>query len=62
MQNPGPQYFDAIHKCLDYLEATKHYTLKLRTLNTEHPVFAVASNATYADNPITRQSTKGSII
>ena len=61
LQNPGTQHFKAIYKCYNYLEATKHYTLELRTLYTEHPVFAVASNAAYADNPITRRSTKGSI-
>jgi hypothetical protein len=43
------------------LEATKHYALELRTLYAEHPIFAIASNAAYADDPITRQSTKGSI-
>ena len=61
LQNPGPQHFDAIYKCLDYLEATKHYALELRTLRTKHPIFAIASNAAYADNLITRQSIKGSI-
>jgi hypothetical protein len=61
LQNPGPQHFEAIHKCYDYLEATKHYALELRTLYIKHPIFAIASNAAYADNPITRRSTKGSI-
>jgi hypothetical protein len=61
LQNPGPQHFEAIHKCHDYLEATKHYTLELGTLYTKHPIFAIASNVAYADNLITRRSTKGSI-
>ena len=61
LQNPGPQHFDIAHKCLDYLEATKHYAIKLGTLCTEHPIFAAASDVAYADNPITRRSTKGSI-
>ena len=61
LQNPGPQHFNAAHKCLDYLEATKHYAIKLGMLYTEHPIFAAASDAAYADDPITRQSTKGSI-
>ena len=61
LQNPSPQHFDIAHKCLDYLEATKHYAIKLRTLCTEHPIFAAASDAAYADNLITRRSTKGSI-
>ena len=61
LQNPGLQHFNIIYKCLDYLEATKHYTLELRTLYTKHPIFVVASNAAYADNLITRQSTKGLI-
>jgi hypothetical protein len=61
LQNPGPQHFEAIHKYHDYLEATKHYALELGTLYIEHPVFAVASDIAYADDLITRQSTKGSI-
>jgi hypothetical protein len=61
LQNPGPQHFEAIHKCYNYLEATKHYALELGTLYTKHPIFVVASNVAYADNPITRGSTKGSI-
>ena len=61
LQNPGPQYFDAIHKCLDYLEATKHYALELRTLYIKYPIFAIASNVAYTDNLITWQSIKGSI-
>ena len=61
LQNPGPQHFDAAHKYLDYLEATKHYAIELRTLRTEHPIFAVASDVAYADNLITRRSTEGSI-
>ena len=61
LQNPGPQHFEAIHRCHNYLEATKHYALELGTLYTEHPIFAIASNAAYADNLMTRQSTKGSI-
>jgi hypothetical protein len=43
------------------LEATKHYAIELRTLYTEHPIFAAASDAAYADDPITRRSTEGSI-
>ena len=43
------------------MEATKHYAIELRTLSIEHPIFAVASDAAYADDPITRRSTKGSI-
>jgi hypothetical protein len=61
LQNPGPQHFEAIHKCYDYLEATKHYALELRTLYTEYPVFVVANDAAYADDLITRRSIKGSI-
>jgi hypothetical protein len=61
LQNPGPQHFEAIRKCYNYLEATKHYTLELRTLYIKHPIFAVASNIAYTDNPITKQSTKRSI-
>jgi hypothetical protein len=61
LQNPGPQHFDAIHKCFDYLEATKHYAIELGTLNIKHPIFAVTSNAAYANNLITRQSIKGLI-
>jgi len=61
LQNPGPQHFETICKCYNYLEATKHYALELRTLYTEHPVFVVANDAAYADNLITRRSTKGSI-
>ena len=61
LQNPGPQHFDAAHKYLDYLEATKHYAIELGTLRTKHPIFAAASDAAYADNLITRRSTKGSI-
>jgi hypothetical protein len=61
LQNPGPQHFEAIHKCYDYLEATKHYALELRTLYTEYPVFVVASNVAYVDDLITRRSIKRSI-
>jgi hypothetical protein len=61
LQNPGPQYFNAVHKCLDYLKGTKHYALELGTLKTELPTFAAASNAAYADDIVTRQSTKGLI-
>ena len=61
LQNPGPQHFDATHRCLDYLEATKHYAIELRTLRTEHPIFAAASDAAYTDDLITRRSIKGSI-
>jgi hypothetical protein len=61
LQNPGLQHFEAIHKCYNYLEATKHYALELGTLYTKHLVFVVASNAAYADNLMTRRSTKGSI-
>ena len=43
------------------MEATKHYAIELRTLCTEYPIFAAASDAAYADDLITRQSTKGSI-
>jgi hypothetical protein len=61
LQNPGPQHFEAIHRCYDYLEATKHYALELRTLYIEYPIFVVASNVAYADDLMTRRSTKGSI-
>ena len=61
LQNPSPQHFDIAHKSLDYLEATKHYAIKLRTLYTEHLIFVVASDVAYADDLITRQSIKGSI-
>ena len=61
LQNPGPQHFEAVHKCHNYLKATKHYTLELRTLYTKYPIFIIASNAAYADNLIIRRSTKGSI-
>jgi hypothetical protein len=61
LQNPGLQHFNAINKCFNYLEATKHYALELGTLYIKYPVFVVASDAAYADNPITRQSIKGSI-
>jgi hypothetical protein len=61
LQNPGLQHFEAIRKCYNYLKAIKHYTLELRTLYIKHPIFVVASNAAYADNLITRQSTKGLI-
>ena len=61
LQNPGLQYFNAIYKCYNYLKATKHYALKLGTLFIEYPIFAVASDAAYIVDPITRQSTKGSI-
>jgi hypothetical protein len=61
LQNPGPQHFEAIYKCYNYLEATKHYALELRTLYTKHPIFAIASNIAYADDLITKRSTKGSI-
>ena len=43
------------------MEATKHYAIELGTLYIEHPIFAAASDAAYADNLITRRSTKGSI-
>ena len=61
LQNPGLQHFEAICKCYDYLKATKHYALELRTLYIKYPIFAIASNIAYADNLITRQSIKGSI-
>ena len=61
LQNPSPQHFDIAHRCLDYLEATKHYAIKLGTLRIKHLIFVAASDVAYADNPITRQSTKGSI-
>jgi hypothetical protein len=54
LQNPSPQYFEAIYRCYNYLEATKHYALELGTLYIEHPIFVVASNVAYADNLITR--------
>ena len=61
LQNLGPQHFDVAHKCLDYLEATKHYAIELGTLCIKHLIFAVASDVAYADDLITRRSTKGSI-
>ena len=61
LQNLGPQHFDITHKCLDYLEAIKHYAIELRTLYIEYLIFVVASDVAYADNLIIRQSTKGSI-
>jgi len=61
LQNPGLQHFEAVYRCYDYLEATKHYALELGTLYTEYPVFVVASDVAYADDPITRRSIKGSI-
>jgi hypothetical protein len=61
LQNPGPQHFEAIYRCHDYLEATKYYALELGTLYIEHFVFVVASDAAYADDLMTRRSIKGSI-
>jgi hypothetical protein len=61
LQNPGPQHFEAVYKCHNYLEAIKYYALELGTFYTEYPVFVVASDAAYADDPITRRSIKGSI-
>ena len=61
LQNLGPQHFDAAHKCLDYLEATKHYAIELGTLCIEYPIFAAASDVAYADNLIIRRSIEGSI-
>jgi len=61
LQNPSLQHFNAIYKCFNYLEATKHYALELGTLYIKYPVFAIASNAAYANNLMTRQSTKSSI-
>ena len=61
LQNPSPQHFDIAHRCLDYLEATKHYAIELRTLRIKYPIFATASNAAYANDLSTRQSIKGSI-
>ena len=43
------------------MEATKHYAIELETHRIEHPIFAAASNAAYANDPITRRSTEGSI-
>jgi hypothetical protein len=54
LQNPGLQHFEAIRKCYNYLEATKHYALELGTLYIKYPIFVIASNAAYADNLITR--------
>ena len=61
LQNPGLQHFEAIHKCYNYLEATKHYALELGTLYIKYPIFVIANNIAYTDNLITRQSIKGSI-
>jgi hypothetical protein len=53
LQNPNLQHFNAICKCLNYLEATKHYALKLRTFYIKYPIFAIANNIAYTDNLIT---------
>jgi len=39
------------------LEATKHYAIELGTLYTEHPIFAAASDAAYAEQAIVTTST-----
>ena len=43
------------------MKAIKHYAIELGTLYIEHLIFAAASDVAYADNLITRRSTKGSI-
>ncbi len=63
LQNPGPEHFNAAYRCLDYLESTKYYALELggRERDSLEPCFGAASDAAYADDPVTRRSTEGSL-
>ena len=61
LQNPGPEHHLAADRCLDYLYSTRFYALELGSTAPIKPVFAAASDAAFADDPTTRQSTEGFI-
>ena len=61
LQNPGPDHHIAADRCLDYLYSTRFYALELGSADLVKPVFAVASDAAYANDPATRRSTEGFI-
>jgi len=59
LQNPGLDHHIATDWCLEYLYSTRFYVLELGSIEPTKPVFATTSDATFADDPTTRQSTEG---
>jgi hypothetical protein len=59
-QNPGPDHRYAVDHNLGYLLDTQYFALEYRgDLSGEKRVFTANSNASFADDPITRVSTEG---
>jgi hypothetical protein len=60
-KNPGLQHANAVLRDLRYLVGTKYLALELGTLKDLALVFNVASDASFADDIITRRSTEGKV-
>lgn len=57
MLNPSPKHIGAIDRAIAYLYHTRNYALEYSAEAT--PVFTGASDASYADDVVTRKSTEG---
>ena len=57
LQNPSPQHQGAINRALTYLNGTK--TLAIEYSKRSDKVFLGASDASFADDSVTRRSTEG---
>lgn len=62
MQNPSPAHQAEATRALAYMTGTKTYAIEFGPpTDAESPVFFGASDAAFADDPITRRSAEGYI-
>jgi hypothetical protein len=59
LQNPSPHHHRAVDRALTYLNGTKTLAIEYSASTNSQQVFACASDAAFADDPTTRQSTEG---
>jgi hypothetical protein len=58
LQNPGPVHLEAVNRAIAYVYSTRYRAILYSASSTTTP-FLCASDAAYADDPVTRRSTAG---
>jgi hypothetical protein len=59
LTNPSQRHLDAVDRAIAYLYGTNTIAIEFSTPTPNSPMFTAASDAAYADDPITRYSTEG---
>ena len=59
LTNPSQRHQDAVDRAISYLNGTHAMAIQFSASNTHHRAFTCASDAAYADDPVTRYSTEG---